>query len=228
MPELGMPKNEFIKKVREVVHEKCCNLWPDEIQKIADENNQEVIGSGAECVVIPGKDNSKDIVVAYTYFDLNPLKAKQLFYSQRIFSTLFPHNFPHFYAAFGKHPNQKQTENPSGTIRQMIHEDKKQKVVYSFAEVDKICKELGLPLLIERGSQNFATGEDGGEYYLDTIEHLYPPQVDKNKVISYMTENNFSSSDISMVEKCFSRLEEVYKQAEVENTERKKILSEKK
>lgn len=222
MPEPGMPKNEFIKKIRDTVAQKHCNLWPHEILKIADANNQEVIGSGAECVVIPGENNSRDVVVAYTYFDLNPLKAKQLFYSQRVFSILFPHNFPHFYAAFGRNPKLKQTENPSGTIRERIHRDKEGSVKYPFAEVEKICKSLNLPLYIQNGDQNFTTGEDGGEYYVDTIDHLDPKQIDKNKLISYMREQKFSDLDISIVEKSLSRLEEIYRQAEIQRAERKK------
>ena len=121
MPKLGMPQNEFIQEIQKLVAQKCCNLWPDDITEIAKSTNQVVINSGAECVVVPEKDCDQE-VIAYTYFDLNPLRAKELFYSQKIYSTLFPNNFPRFYSASGGSLTYRNL--PSGTIRQKIESRK--------------------------------------------------------------------------------------------------------
>lgn len=74
----------------------------ESIEKLlrGDEKIEKVIGSGAESVVVSLKGNNKE-VVAYNYNGLDPVLAKVIFYQQRTYSTLFPHNFPHFHAAFG-------------------------------------------------------------------------------------------------------------------------------
>ena len=217
MPELGMPKNEFIGEVRRCVAEKYCNLWPWEIQEIAERNDQEVINSGEECVVVPGKDGSKETVVAYTYFDLNPLRAKELFYSQRIYSTLFPNNFPKFYAAFGA---SKEGDKPTGTIRQKINYSDKAEVIYPFQQVVNVCNEIGLPLMYQPSPDNLVVGENGGEYYLDTTPQFPPEAVNREKLFEYMIKSGYSQVDVRIIELSLLRIEEVYKEAARQREER--------
>lgn len=219
MPEIGMPKTEFAHEIRETTRSKNCNLWPHEIEAIASNNSdQEIIGSGAECVVVPGKDHSKDVVLAYTYFDMNPLRAKEIFYSQRIFSTLFPHNFPHFYAAFGRHPEVKKAEeatNPSGTIRQRIYQEGQEinEIKFPFERVKEICHEIGLPIFAEDSPQNMKIGDDGGEYYLDVLRHLDPAAINEDRLFECMQEQGYSEIDMHAVRISIGRLKEVYIQA---------------
>ncbi len=49
-----------------------------------------------------------------------------------------------------------------------------------------------------------------GEYYLDTTLHLYPPHVDKEKLFQFMKDNNYSDTNISIVEVSLKRLEDIY------------------
>lgn len=236
MPEIGMPRNEFVDALREKVDERSCNLMPDQIREIAEKFDQEVIGSGAECVVVPGKDiGTTETVSAYTYFNMNPLRMKEIFYSHRIFSSLFPHNFPHFYATFGKHPDHDTDphgqDNISGTIRQRIRrtEQKENEVIlFPLSEVEKICREIGLPLRAEIGPHNVIVGEDGGEYFVDTVDQLHPGYIDKEKLLSYMREQNMSDTDIHIVQISIERLTEIWKdilvQKEEKNRKRQECL----
>ena len=217
MPKLGMPQNEFIQEIQKLVAQKCCNLWPDDITEIAKSTNQVVINSGAECVVVPEKDCDQE-VIAYTYFDLNPLRAKELFYSQKIYSTLFPNNFPRFYSASGGSLTYRNL--PSGTIRQKIESRKEIKIIYSFQEVVDVCTEIGLPLLVELGGDNTTVGKDGGEYYLDTTQQLHPAYIDQEKLFTYMRQR-YTAEDIRVVKSSIARLTEIHRQAEIQRKNRK-------
>lgn len=212
MPKLGMPRNDFIREIRNLVAEKCCNLWPADIAEIAKLTNQNVINSGEECVVVPGIDNTSE-VIAYTYFNLNPLRAKELFYSQRIYSTLFPNNFPNFYSASGASLTNRDL--PSGTIRQKIESSKEARVIFPFNKVIDICAAIGLPLLVEIGGDNMMISSNGGEYYVDTTTQLYPGLINEQKLFEYMNQY-YIETDIRIVKSCIFRLKEIYKQAEAQ------------
>ncbi len=216
MPKLGMPRNNFIKEIRNLVAEKCCNLWPWDVTEIAKRTNQKVINSGEECVVIPGIANDQE-VIAYTFFDLNPLRAKELFYAQRIYSTLFPNNFPHFYVASGA--SVKYRHLPSGTIRQKIERQEKEEINYPFQKVIDICATIGLPLLVEISGENIMVGKDGGEYYLDTTRQLYPGLIDEQKLFAYI-HGKYTEKDIRIIKSCMSRLKDVYVQADIQRKHR--------
>ena len=192
-----------------------------------------IIGSGAECVVTPieGKEQK---VAAYAYQELSPYKAKKIFYLQRIFSTLFPHNFPHFFASLGS--LQKEDEQRlTGTIREKISGRRKTsfdykfegkewditlldrarmlfkrnpKNRYPFKKVETECLKLGLFSPIGHSSGNFVLGTDGGEYYVDTLKHLIGgTKIDKIK--KYMVDHDYSDQDIRLVEKSFERLNQL-------------------
>ncbi|MCF7865687.1 MAG: hypothetical protein K9M11_04240 [Candidatus Pacebacteria bacterium] len=223
MPEIGMPRNEFIDDIREKkVQERSCSLMPGQIEEIAKRNDVEVIGSGAECVVVPGKNiNNKETVTAYTYSDMNPLRMKEVFYAQRIFSTLFPHNFPHFYAAFGKNSdsvvNSRERDNISGTIRErVVKSEEGKKILFPINRVEETCNEIGLPFIIDWTSGNIIVGEDGGEYYVDTISQLDLKNIDQEKLFSYIEERSMSETDIHIVQMSIHRLEEIGREREIQ------------
>lgn len=108
MPTFEMPDQSFLNTIRKERGEKNADvkesgnfLSPDELEKLMKQKYQDkVIGEGAECIVVPIEGEEKK-VAAYTYRELPPYKAKKIFYLQRVFSTLFPHNFPHFFASLG-------------------------------------------------------------------------------------------------------------------------------
>lgn len=137
------------------------------------------IGDGRESVVIDiGQYPPK--VVAFSRFGLSPEQAKATFYLQNIFVSLFPHNFPHFYAVFG---NPDGNQGLTGSIRKKIepHEQSplllKQllklptphQINYPFYRVLNISEKYRLPVSFDLAYCNFITGRDGGEYYVDTI-----------------------------------------------------------
>lgn len=79
----------------------------------------------------------------------------------RILYNLFPHNFPKLYAARGGEASQ--------TVRKRINSEDVP-IQYPFSEVIRECQEIGFPLRIDEGTDlNFIVGNDGGEYYVDSI-----------------------------------------------------------
>ena len=224
MPKLELPQNNFTKAIQEKVRLTRCNMWEDETGQFAKENDQEVIGSGAECIAVPGeKIGETETVVAFNYFDMNPLRMKEIFYAQRILSTLFPHNFPHFYVATGADP--KDLSKLSGTIRQRIERNSSKNipVIFPLEKVKETCRDIGLPLFISENTYNQMIGEDGGEYFIDTVDAFPPERINTVKLFSYMKENNFLDSDIATVKGCIHRLEDVYAKAIKQSEERKKL-----
>jgi len=88
-------------------------FYGSEIESIVRNEDMDVIGRGAECVVVEPKNylqnksplfgmraTRRDIVIAIDYKKIEVIdEAKKIFYVQRILSTLFPHNFPKFYTS---------------------------------------------------------------------------------------------------------------------------------
>ncbi len=215
MPKLEIPSNDFIKRVKEKTKnpgDVFLSTW--EVKKLAEEYDQEVVGDGGECVVIPLEDNERDIVAAFTYKEMSSITAKNIFYSQRILSTLFPHNFPHFYAAFGR---KKDKKNITGTIRERIRNNKKREIKYSFREIEEKLAEIGLHFDFDSTkNDNFIIGEDGGEYYVDVSLPFmyYLKNLKMEGLVSYMQENGYSETDISIVTTSIKRLITLAKELE--------------
>ena len=223
MPELG-PKNfSLAKNIR-----RYKDRYPqvEEIEALVDKYDQEYVGHGGESVVVavPGEEGTKK-VVAFNYEDVTPEKAKKIFYSHRIFSTLFPHNFPHFYASSSGQLQFPNSKNISGTIRERITKSRlhtPKKVVkfltgtvftkYPFSEVKRVCRELGIKYSIDGSySENFLIGVDGGEYYVDNILCWMVGQWDMELITQYMKENKYSPIDIKIVQLSVERLEKLSK-----------------
>lgn len=196
------------------------------MEKIVREGKIEIIGKGAECVVIspkkhPGKkaggiwqkpELRDDIAVAIDYRLITaPDEAKRVFYTQRVLSTLFPHNFPRFYTSYG---GDKQV-SLSGTIRQRIHKRKGfwTRVKYPFRHVEDTVRELGLSINFDTNPVNFMIAGDGGEYYLDK-SRVYGTWADKEgfyrwdsaKIAEYMGTNGYTDIQKRIVSKSIDRL----------------------
>lgn len=152
---------EQMNNVNRIVSEAKPLMNDQAVKEIVDQNNEKLIGNGAECIVINKKGNP-DLVVAFDYAGIKNIEEQKVqFYWHRIYSVLFPHNFPRFYSVWA-------TEKSSGTIRQKIDStDKPAQVNYPFGMVRDLCREFNLPLWVDRVSSNFTVGRDGGEYYLD-------------------------------------------------------------
>ncbi|MFZ4648505.1 MAG: hypothetical protein ACOYMB_02580 [Patescibacteria group bacterium] len=69
------------------------------IPTIKLKENGDILGAGGQRFVISNPENPDKEVLAFTYQgELTPEHAKQIYYSQKIMSTIFPHNFPKTYA----------------------------------------------------------------------------------------------------------------------------------
>lgn len=216
MPEIGMPRNEFASKVVDE-NENEGYINPYTLDEFAPELKQEIVGSGEESFVLPGKDiDGKETVAAYSYSKEDPLRMKEIFYVQRIYSTLFPHNFPHFHAAFGESTQAKsekrEMDNLSGTIRQRVFPaETGEPILYPFEDVREVCDNIGLPLNIEDSAHNTMIGKDGGEYYVDTANPGFDVnKVDVEKIDEYMKGSEFLPQDIQAVHTSIERLKEIH------------------
>lgn len=170
----------------------------EEIEDLVGKYNRELVGKGVECVVISHR-NQPEKVVAISYKGLQPEVAKEIFYLQRIFSTLFPHNFPHFYASFGEYQTGvSEGRKISGTVRERVSRTKRE-IKYPFSRVLGFCQECLIPVDFDvKGASsrlNLLVGRGGGEYYTDTIKetsNLYPsskrPGWHLAEVMEYMDE----------------------------------------
>ncbi|HTE48847.1 MAG TPA: hypothetical protein VK675_03010 [Candidatus Paceibacterota bacterium] len=217
MPELG-PKNlsslrEIGKKLKEGGG---LNVSQAEVLELLNSFNEEYIGMGREVITVDlQRSEGPEKIVAVNYRDMSPERAKEIFYLQRVFSTLFPHNFPHFYVSSGK--NSKSTnENVSGTVRQKIKGPilvnlkkgiKPESTFYPLEKVKDACQKLGIQIKMDLiGNNNFILGADGGEYYVDTLDDFNVKQWSIVKIIKYMKNNNFTPADIRIVQMSIERL----------------------
>ena len=192
-------------------------LPKDKVEEILKKEDLSLIGAGGECVVVVQEVDSKtanvpkaDIVIAIDYKDIETsLDAKKLFYVHRIMSTLFPHNFPHFFTSYGS----STIAEKSGTIRQRIYEQTGQArdIKYSLESVDNGMKEMGgFPIDFDFWHpQNYMIGEDGGEYYVDKIRLDDKPVWHSDKILAYMEKNKYDSIDQRIVIRSIARLNEL-------------------
>ncbi|MBI4250749.1 hypothetical protein HY622_04115 [Candidatus Uhrbacteria bacterium] len=232
MPELGYPQNDFIKAVkREVGKLPAGHEWlaTSALSGIYDRDLKGMLGSGQECIVVRDPSGKRDtIAVAFNYRDkeMTPEKAKGIFYLQRIFSTLFPHNFPHFYFAAGKPEKSKREKDaiaPTGTIRQRIAKLKPGEhgynadpiIRYPFDRVEEICRQqFHIYIDADVYLENFIIGADGGEYYVDTLwPEEYEGKFTSNvteRIIHYMKTGHYTENEISVVKKSIARFRELW------------------
>ncbi len=243
MPEIGFTGRErkFIEEMneREVASP---HGWLNqlELDELAQNFDMEVVGRGAECVVLaPMEEQPKSprVKAILTYEHFTPPLAKALFYSHRILSTLFPHNFPRFYAAFSG-----EEEKLSGSVRHRISSTPLTDHVgsgnaslkrlewrtigrlksaalgktisrYPFSKALKDCKRLGIDIRYDNSAVNFILGDDGGEYYVDSVINNITKLsqahnlVDaKDNIIAYMQKYKFSEEEVHLVNTSLDRL----------------------
>lgn len=212
MPDIENRHRRFITNIKSAARETGSSFfYRDTLDPLAESlgysTNEKLIGAGQECVVVV--DNGvPDVVVAFTYKDMDIIKAKTIYHLHGIFSTLFPYNFPRFYASFGG--------EYSRTVRQRITAQKKSGTPYAspiiqfpFSKVENTAVwQLGLPYssFIDAAPFNFIVGADGGEYYLDTIDTAVIKYLVHQKITDYMDQNGFSQEDKEKVRHGFMRL----------------------
>lgn len=214
MPELGPENLDFIKAMKKHLKDEWLDCPSDKFeQELIKTYNEEYVGSGGEVVVVALKGSKPKKVVAFNYLGISPERAKEIFYLHRFFSTLFPHNFPHFYSSTGE-VDKTMNKSVSGTIRRDIMdvqssiegENESGTGYYPFTKVKEFCDELGIIVSIDPTSNNFMFGADGGEYYVDTLKRPNVEDWDVNKITQYMERNKYDQKDIEIVQKTVERL----------------------
>lgn len=202
MPEgIDSQQTENIAKITSEARAPLSDL---EVREIVLKSNEDFVGSGAECIVV-GKRGNPELVVAFDYDGIEKIEeAKRLFYWHRIYSTLFPHNFPRFYTSWAG-------EKSSGTIRQRIQSPESGSVIkYPFSIVKEMCQYYHLPLWVDRFFENFIIGLDGGEYFVDKVTTISSKNAwNLDNVRKFMRENNTTKSDTRLVEGCIRRLNQL-------------------
>lgn len=233
MPELAASPDSIIGRVLEhKIVELGRRPKDEELIKLVTSYDGRIVGQGAECVVLEHPYDESKVsafslsgVLAIDYGGMNPKVAKEVFYLQRIFSTLFPHNFPHFYAAFGRHEDQ-----PAGTIREKVQgesvleiplkgEDFESsgRVRFPWKFVEEAIREMVLAAVSldtsnTRDNENLMLGKDGGVYYLDTIKVSGNFPWDLKRVQAFLDRNDhdgkplYSPLDKTIVLKSVDRL----------------------
>ncbi len=200
MPEIGRRHTEYTRTLLD----DFSSTQPSRLkaERLAQDYGGPIIGAGKECMVL---SHSEGRVIAYDYKDKTPDEAKTLFYVQNIYHTIWPHNFPHFYLSSGSVGNlttgtvrqkiegMKATSvstdyNPRGSIlkQRMLNLFGKNKVKYPFSRVLAECADFDIPLAdmaegIE-ADHNLIIGEDGGEYFIDTLTGPGYPFVELDEV----------------------------------------------
>lgn len=229
MPERGIPENHFIKAARKN-REKLARNQPPLVttvttKELARMYNKRFIGVGRESVVvaIPGSDKK---ILAFSFKKLDPFRAKEMYYLQKIFSTLFPHNFPKVYASFSEDEKKKRV---SGTVREYVRplmskygivetivtSEKGKKIKYPFSHALRILNNLGIPLNIDAKSDNFVVGDDGGEYYVEPVKRFQPflwQSGKRESILRFMEYYGYSSRDMRVVSHSIDRLFQLYEE----------------
>lgn len=118
MPELPVERSEATKIALSVDNNRRA-------KKVLHRVGKEMIGSGNDSLVfIDPRNQNKAIAISKpdTDSELSLQKAKELYYCHNIFATVFPHNFPHFYGAFGA--KDQAVAFHTGTVRERVLEKK--------------------------------------------------------------------------------------------------------
>lgn len=177
MPELGIIRNSHNEEL-------ACLPKAALLKRLGQSSEHEIIDFGRNSVVV-NFDHPQEVAAISRNLKLAPWEAKWTFYIQRIFSNLFPDNFPHFYSVTG---NMAGSKRLAGSVRERIYPGSEE-----VGEVDPIlakCRSFGLNPDLDTFSKNLMSGNNGNIYYVDTIPRagLYIWNLDKIK--GFMDQNS--------------------------------------
>ena len=222
-PEMPRPRTPEGKSKPESVTE-------TELAAFIEKGDLEFLGGGFEARVVALKEHP-DIALAYSFWnpseDFDGLRAKTTFYIQRILSTIFPHNFPKIYAAFGSE-GEKIGEKTRGTVRQRIIPGKPEQI-YIENTLDYALTQLqtmGIKdayLFFDPNPKNLMVTEDGHEYFVDT-PNTFPINKEgasirtvfaeaENNILQWMKIHSYSMGNISIVKNSIGRLKSLDREA---------------
>lgn len=182
------------------------------------------IGTGTTCVVVE-HPLDKEKVVALSAHNLDVREAKDIYYSSKIYNTLFPNNFPKINFASGEEVSKKL----NGTIRERVRGEmvaytyEEEKSAHTFGsvsgELDILREEpYNLHTSFDGTLGNFIQNENG-TYYVDTLtvgqdlkqREKNGKHVNIEKIAQYMKDKGYSDLDIKKVTSALNRLLVLYK-----------------
>lgn len=221
MPELGIAKTEFSRHITGILGQESfvgiATTPKAEFVSLAHSCGEEYLDRGGTSYALVARNPER--VKAISFRGLTPDQAKAQYYLQRIFSTVFPDHFPHFYAGIGSDGKG----NLTGTIRERIYPDTVKKGIPGslmswitkrrFSSVRKTCERWGIPLDFDWKKDNLSTNSRGKEYYLDALAYGWNDQTNYKdfyetlpRILDYMRVKRFTSGQIAVVEKSLARL----------------------
>lgn len=209
----GLTEEERRELYRSLVKETLRTTMPD----------IDFVGVGLQSIVVGHKDQEK--VVAYPVekeFVASAFKASQTFHIHRLLSLLFPHNIPKFYYL--------GFDDGVVSIRQRIKTTSDQSVTWPFDQVRSFLQETDIPARFDENAVNFEVGQDGGQYYLDTVKN-YSHQWrnwDIQKIEDWAQTNqpDLSENQLDAIRKSVVRLREIGQTWELEINSREAVMSE--
>ena len=202
---------EFIRSVHKFV-EGGKRLSDEELDSMIDQLGLEKVGMGAECVVVssPKLDRERKVLAVSYKGEKEPYET---FYLQRIYSTLFPKNFPKFYMAGKSGFTQRERVTGSGLDGKnyLVGDGKDwEGIATNFSGVYEFQKLVDPPVFIDDTSGNFMISTEGDVVFVDTLEHkgvsLQKPVWDITKVRKYMEEHNYKDTEMRRVMNSINRL----------------------
>lgn len=183
------------------------------------------LGKGRTCAVFRKKDTPNK-VVSIKYEKHDSIKARKTFYIHRVFSTLFPDNFPHFYIVISPKGDYK---NRVSSVRETIVGEEKdfwkflngdgKQVMEPMKDIELFCERYSVPVSFDTAAFNLLITKDNKEYYIDTIDDFPNKTWPINEILAYMdgaTRKDgipvYSRREKRVVEKSIKRIEELNKQ----------------
>lgn len=208
MPDILSPKHfsedarkeikELQDQGREVRSHELAAMLKDDINLIGE-------GGGTIAVAL---ETDEQKVAAISFKEVTPRTAKQVYYTHKILSTLFPETFPRIYAATGR---VDQTRSVSSTIRERVFgvHPKKSEKLKKFEVVVATLKRLGIPINFDTTKRNFLKTPTGKEMYIDTVTFSdWKPEHEK-MIMEYMDAQTMTEEEKGVVQRALRRLLEL-------------------
>lgn len=222
-----LPRMSFFSEVAETAKRKKPHARKY-LSDIAAKNNMTIVGFGAEKYVVECPDDPSK-VASVDFLPHSPEFSKAIFYTHRIYSKLWPYNFPKPRAVNGSTDElmismilNDRIYKSNFRIRNLI--DRRLftyhkgahifEVKYPFSAVKQNCRDFKIPLVIDDSIKgNFIIGRDGGEYYVDTI-HNFKADIDLpvENFINFMDSKNIEQGEQRAIISEIQRANYLYEQ----------------
>ena len=223
MPELPIPLSDFVIHARAKIPRRTAQklstgeyqieYFPGKLSEAVWELSKGFdvtpIGGGKDSLVIITPHNGQLLQkIPWNNYDMPPIRAKKIYYLHKLFSVIFPSAIPKMHAAFGIEPSKLPQKYLPGFVVSRIEKgrpDRRQELPHIWEQ----SRALGIPVELDPGGlDNFMTGTDGNQYYVDQLDILEKDHVWEPKKLFQMmeTDNRFQQKDIRVARMCVNRL----------------------